>query len=327
MLSRILRLSWLALPALAVAAQTPPTTPESPVVLRFHNNSVVQPAILLDDLVMETKLGKITIPAAEVRRVDFGFRLTEEEARKLEQAIKDLGSEKYPARERATKALTVMGRLAYPALLERRKGADLEQGRRVDAILKNIRARVPAERLRTRTTDIVKTTDSVVTGRVLVDSLRARSELFGEVKFPVSKLRDLRSLLPGGDLTVMVDAGRYGNRTSWMETEFEVQMGTKLEIKASGEINVDPNNTLNNQFTRNVRPDGTRNLGSGEEFNPPGILLGRIGVDGVPFVIGSNYSGRPTREGKLYLRIVTIEHANNVRAAGSYEVRINAEIE
>src|SRR5262245_43675554 len=144
--------------------KTPP--PQAGVLLRFHNGSVVQPANLLDALEVETKLGKISIPAGEVRRIDFGFRLSEEETKKLEDAIRDLGSPKHQARDAASKTLMKMGRLAYPALLELRKNADLEITKRVEAILKDIRARVPADKLKTRKTDLVRTSDCVVAGQI-----------------------------------------------------------------------------------------------------------------------------------------------------------------
>jgi hypothetical protein len=320
------------LAGLALLAATVPVRPDGPtpeqatasVILSFHNGSVIQPAVLLDAVEMETKLGKLSIPAGEVRRIDFGFRLSAEDAQKVEQAMRDLGSNRFQARDAATKALTRMGRLAYPALLANRKNADLETTKRVEAILKDIRLRVPAARLQTRRTDIVRTSDSAVAGQIISAALRVRSELFGELKVPVPQLRELRSMLPGADVQVAVDAGKYGSVTSWLETEFEVTPGTRLEITATGEINLDPLNQINNQFARNVRPDGIRQLVSGESFLP-GQLVGRIGPSGAPFVIGSRYSAHPEQEGKLFLRVATIFHANNIRATGSYQVRITAE--
>ena len=325
-------LACLALLLLTAPAWPDITTTPAPgmspanVVLRFHNGSVVQPAVLLDTVEMETKLGKLTIPAAEVRRIDFGFRLADEDARKVEQAIRDLSSPRFPLRDAATKRLTALNRLAYPALLEARKSGDLETVKRVETILKDIRARVPADRLKTRRTDIVRTSDSVVAGQITSPALRVRCDLFGDIKIPVVRLRELRSLLPGGEVNVAVDASKYGNKTSWLETEFEVAMGTRLEITATGEINLDPGNTIGNMFTRGIRADGTPRLTSGEGFQP-GQLIGRIGTEGPAFVVGSRYIGAPDREGKLYLRIVTIEHANNIRSSGAYQVRITAEPE
>jgi hypothetical protein len=52
-----------------------------------------------------------------------------------------------------------------------------------------------------------------------------------------------------------------------------------------------------------------------------GMLIGKIGEDGEPFVIGDRYDGNPEREGKLYLHIGPSPW--NCPSAGNYEVKIN----
>src|SRR5262245_49387174 len=54
---------------------------ESPatIFLRLNNGTALQDVILLDTIEMDTKLGKLSIPASEVRRIDFGFRLSAED--------------------------------------------------------------------------------------------------------------------------------------------------------------------------------------------------------------------------------------------------------
>jgi hypothetical protein len=292
--------------------------------LRFVNGSIIQKATLLDNVEIETKLGKLSIPANEIHRIDFGFRLSEEDAKKVDQAMRDLGSEQHALREGATKALIGLSKLAYPALVEQRKRGDLEMSRRIDTILKDIHARHSAEALHTRRSDVIRTTDSTVSGQIVSSTLRVRCEIFGDAKIPLFKMRELKAMIPGGNINVAVDANKFGNKASWLETDFETAVGTRVEITASGEINLDPMNTINSPNARNVRPDGTTGLVSGEGFIP-GQLVGRIGTDGPIFVVGSRHTLMPTREGRLYLRVVTIEHASQVRAEGSYQVRINAE--
>jgi hypothetical protein len=292
--------------------------------LRFVNGSMIQKAMLLDAVEMETKLGKLIIPANEIQRIDFGFRLSDADAKKVDQAMRDLASEQHSRRESASKTLLSLGKLAYPALMDNRKRGDLEMTRRIDAVLKDVLARNSADALHQRRTDIVRTSDSTVAGQIVTDSLRVRCEIFGDTRIPLFKMRDLKAVIPGGNLNVAVDAMKFGNKTSWLETEFETTLGTKVEITAAGEINLDPMNTINSPNARNVRPDGTTGLVSGEGFIP-GQLVGRIGTDGPIFVIGSKHMLTPTREGRLYLRVVTIEHASQVRAEGSYQVKINAE--
>jgi hypothetical protein len=330
------RLVWASLFTVIVMAGLIPAQPETKkqsqpaaappqsLSIRFTNGTMVQQAVLLDAVEMETKLGKLSIPAHEIQRIDFGFRVSEEDAKKLEQAMKDLASEKHANREIATKTLLGMGKLAYPTLIENRKKGDLEMIRRVDGLIKDIQGKFSVENLHTRRTDILRTADSVVAGRVTSEHLRIKTDIFGETKVPLWRLRDLRSMLPGSEVMVAVDSNKYGNRMSWLETEFEVVLGTKVEITATGEINLDPLNTLGgNVNARNVQPRGTTGLVSGEGFIP-GQLVGKVG-DGPIFVIGAKHTLTPNREGKLYVRIVTIEHASNVKAEGNYNVRIAAE--
>jgi hypothetical protein len=319
------RLFWASLLTLAATAgpgnAQPTSVPAPELSLRFHNGSVVHQALLLDSVEMETKLGKLTIPASEIQRINFGFRLSEEDDKKVGQALRDLANEKHAARDTAAKTLLSMGQLAYPALLESRKGGDLETTRRVGALLKDIQDRVPADDLLTRRTDIIRTSDSTLSGQITSAALRVRCEIFGEVKIPLWRLRDLYSTV--GELSLVIDSSKYGNKTSWMPTEFDATLGTRVEISASGEINLDPTGMLLGPGVRGV-PEGTAGLNSGEGY-APGQLLGRIGADGPAFVIRRHYTFTPSREGKLFLRIVTIEHANNVKAEGTYKVRIAAE--
>jgi len=334
MTCRVSPLTWLPLAAVAAMTfaataqgpQGPGTPPTDPgVQIRFHNGSVIQPATLLDPVEIETKFGKVVVPPGEIRKIDFGFRLSDEDAKKLDKAMADLGSDKFALRDAATKTLMSLGRLAYPAVLAASKGADLETGKRLEIVLKDIRTRVPADRLQIRRTDIVKTSDSSVSGQIVNTVLRVKSDLFGEVKVPLWHLRDAQTLLPGGAINIALDANKYGNKANWMMTDFDVSQGHRLEIVVSGEINLDPGGMLGNvNLTRNIRPDGTPQLQSGEG-HLPGQVVGKIGSDGPTFLVGSRYSQVAQREGKLYLRCVTIEHANNIRADGSYQVKISSE--
>ena len=60
-------------------------------------------------------------------------------ARRVQDAVQNLGNNNFQLRETATKELAVLGRLAYPALLKAAKDSDLETTRRIEEILKSIR--------------------------------------------------------------------------------------------------------------------------------------------------------------------------------------------
>src|ERR1043165_612533 len=165
-----------AIPALAQPAKTPAKTPdkapatkpEGELSVRLINGSVLQQATLIDVIEVETKLGKITIPAGEIKKIDFGFRLPEEETKKVEQALKDLGSDTHATREAATKLLLGMGKSSYPFLVEqRKKGGDLETTRRLDGLIKDIQGKFMGSNILTRRSDIIRTSDSSLAGKIV----------------------------------------------------------------------------------------------------------------------------------------------------------------
>jgi hypothetical protein len=82
-----LTLGLVALPTGPVPAAADPNEVE----VRFNDDSTVRMVILQDSLDVDTGYGKLTVPTREVRRIDFAFRLSEEEVRKIDGAIRNLG--------------------------------------------------------------------------------------------------------------------------------------------------------------------------------------------------------------------------------------------
>jgi hypothetical protein len=285
----------------------------------FHDGTKVRMVMLQDSLEIATKYGKLTVPTSDVRRIEFGFRMSEEKARKLDEALKNLNSSNFDLRESATKDLTALGRLAYPALLKAAKNNDLETTRRVEDILKEIRQKVPADQLRSRTEDLVHTATFVIAGKIETATLKAKTEHFGEVQIKVAELRNLLSTGGIGEVKLSVDAATYGSgNNQWMDTGYLVAADVPIAITASGEVDL-YGNQQPGQFISG--PDGNRNVGrAGTHL--PGMLLGRIGEDGPIFVVSKKYEGTPNLEGKLYLRIVPIQNSGG--ATGNYQVKITS---
>src|SRR5689334_19708334 len=96
---------------------------------RFHDGSNLCKVELQQDVVVVTKDGKVTVPASDIRRIEFGLRVPKETAVKIEHAIGRLRSGNFAEREAATKELAAFGYQAYPALRTARKNSDLEMSR------------------------------------------------------------------------------------------------------------------------------------------------------------------------------------------------------
>jgi hypothetical protein len=275
--------------------------------------------ILQENLTVQTRYGKLSVPVRDVRRVEFALHLSPADIGRIEDAIGKLGSVQFAEREKATAELVRLGERAYPALLKASKSGDKETAARAGQLVESLRKRLPAERLRVRKHDVLHTTEFTIVGRIEDESLKARSELFGDVQLRLTQLRELRGLGVGREIQVVVDAARYAAQTeSWLETELEVTAGAELRVTTKGQVDLWPIGGQNGQYV--TGPAGTAGWGKGPY--PGGALLGRVGPGGKVFVLGADYSGTAQEDGKLYLCIVP--SAWNNASNGSYTVTINS---
>jgi hypothetical protein len=323
------------------------------IEVRFADESTVKMNLQTASIDVVTRYGKLTIPANEIRRIDFGLRIPEETLKRIDTAITQLGGKDFKQREAACAELTALRELAYPAVQKASRSNDPEVAKRAKEILKAITEAVPEEKLHPARHDTVVTLDFTVTGHVDTAELKARGNYFGEVTLKLSDLRTLRVLALDKETPVLVDASKHGGQMeNWMETGLAIRAGTGLRIIASGMVDLKPGGieggTLtvgpDGQGSRFTRPAGGGFGGGGGGRGPraggggpvggfdgrgttgtgtpqPGMLIARIGENGRVFIVGSRYEGTPSEEGKLYLRIVP--NTTNSESSGSYDVRVS----
>jgi hypothetical protein len=177
--------------------------PPAAVEVRFVDGSTLKLAVLDERLELNTPYGKLQIPVADIRQIDFGRRIAEEDARRIEAAVALLGSTDFHRRKAATEELAAFGEKAYPALRKaaRRndpadkanKSPDLEVHRRATELLVKLRQAVPEERLEVPDHDVVHTTDSKITGRLTAAALKVKTVQFGDQQLKLTVVRRLRS--------------------------------------------------------------------------------------------------------------------------------------
>jgi hypothetical protein len=200
--ARVVLAGLLAVLGLAVLAPAAPpgekTDKDKPaadpaaVEAHFADGSALKLKLKEDKIDLVTPYGKLSIPVADVRRVDFATRISDEAARKIDTAIASLGSDNFQTRESASAELLKQGARAYPALTEAaKKNNDAEVKRRLEELLEKIKGSVPADQLEVRKADVVYTADSKISGKIEAAEWKAETSQFGEVKV---KLADLRSL-------------------------------------------------------------------------------------------------------------------------------------
>jgi hypothetical protein len=290
--------------------------------VRFTDESVVRMVIIQEKLDVETKYGKLTVPTADVVKIDFGLHIPPDVEKKILQAIEDLGSENYKTREVAVKDLVGFGPYAYPQVYKASKSDQPEVQKRALLALEKLKSKYAKHNLRTREEDVIVTANFTVVGKITTPTMRAKAENFGVLDLQMAKLRGMRSLTTLTEAEVTIDASKYAQQNVvWMDTNYECRQGMRLVITATGNVNLWPQNggfiCGPSGFDQNGGFGGPR---GGNQYLP-GALVGRIGESGPMFYIGDRYDGTINSEGKLYLSIRPSPW-NPQGTVGSYTVKI-----
>jgi hypothetical protein len=319
--------TWILLSAMVGVPDAPVERPAKgdpikPVEgeVHFADGSVIRSVLMQDSIDVMTKYGKLTVPVGDIRRIDFGVHLSEGVRQRVEEAIKNLASDTYRERQEAVKQLIGLGALAYPAVHIASGSSDPEVAKRAHGALKTIREKVPAEHLRTKVDDFILTAEFPITGRIVSPSIKVRTTYFGDVELRLSELRTLRFSGGSGEMDIVVDAAKYGSAPDqWMDTGFKVDEHSRLVITAAGTVDLWPQTP--GQYTATPKGYGQPGPGKAGRFSSA-ALVGRIGENGAPFLIGDRYEGTPGQEGLLFIHIVPSPWNN--ASTGTYQVKITA---
>jgi hypothetical protein len=194
---RALRLGILPLALVSgiLCADTTPSKDSKETVilpevdLHFLDGSTTRVVVLEQAIDVETRYGKLTVPCAEIRKMELSLRLEESTAKRLAEAIQQLGSKNFLEREAASKELLRLSIPAYQSLKTATASKDPEVARRSEALVKQIESAVPAARLKGRSDDFVQARDFTIIGKVKAQSLQVRSKYFGEKELKISDVQ------------------------------------------------------------------------------------------------------------------------------------------
>lgn len=325
---RALLVGWvLALGAsnlLAAEGKKPrPQVDPNAIEVRYADGSVVKMVLLRDHIDVQTRFGKLSVPTDEIRRIEFGLRLPEDMARRIDNAVGKLGSMDFKEREAAHAELLRLRELAFPAVQRAARSGDQEIARRAREVLKELRDKIPADKLRLREHDFLQTSEFPIVGQIQADSLKARTAYFGDVQLQLSEMRTMRWLAHGSEIEVVVDASKYGLvQETWLDTGIEVEAEMGLGITAGGTVDLYPIGAEIGRYL--VDPAGSMQWSQGRAGPyPNGALLGRVGETGKVFLVGTKYEGAATESGKLYFRVVASPWQN--APSGEYKVKISTD--
>lgn len=323
-------LSWVVACLLLIVglagAQPPAPLQKStePAEVQLLDGSAIRMVILQQHIEVKTDYGLLNVPIKDVIKIDFGIHLPDGLEGKIAQAIEKLGDENYKVREAALKELIDWGPQAYPQLVGAAKSDVNEVAKRVAMALQKIRLKHAPDKLRLRFEDVVVTTKFTMAGRIMTPQVKARNETIGELSLDLTRLRLIRWTVPSIETIVTVDAAKHGSAPNqWMDAGFETQPGSAIQITASGSVDLRAGLGAGKGLFTTPKGYGAGGFGGPAGVMGdyrPGCLLGKIGEDGAPFVIGESHEITPTREGKLYLHIVPSHYGCD--SAGTYKVKI-----
>lgn len=275
------------------------------------------------DLQVRTRYGVLTVPAAELVQVRFAPRVPAEERRRIEDAIRDLADGEFDRREDAMATLRSLGGSARRFLREALRSPNEEVRSRAQALLaespkgpgESAGGAAGLEPLRNTDDDEVVTRRFTIRGEILQEVFTVKSS-YGDL---VVGRDDLVGIVldPGARITRKIEvSGAMTVPESWLDTKFDVPAGSRVSLKAKGQLFLSSYNLVSG-------PEGSARY-SGSTFGtfPRLGLVGKIGRNGKPFLVGKQAEMKVPREGRLYLGVVSFNRSHV--ASGSYQVQFQA---
>jgi len=292
----------------------------------FLNGSRVRVTMYGEKIEVMTIYGKLTVPMSDVESIEFGLHFPPGVPSRIDTAIRDLDNTDYREREKAAKVLFDLGPYAYPSLLRATRAREPEVSKRAKDIIQKLQAKYSKKDLKTSIEDRIVTPTQTIVGQIITPTVKTKAEYFGEIDHKFANMRSLRSIgAPGLDVEVQVEAAKYANGADWMDTGFVVDGRSSITVAAKGLVDQWPQQP--GGYMCGPRGNRQQGVASGQKVIGPitgqthsGLLVAKVDEDGVPFIIGESYSGKPEGEGKLYLIIGPSPW--NCASSGAYDVKI-----
>jgi hypothetical protein len=167
-------------------SKKPSRSVDPTIDVKLTDDSTIKLTLLEGQIEFLTPHGKLTIPVADIRKVELGMRIPDDVAAQIQAAVSDLGSNQFRKREEAMSLLLRHREKSYPALKQATKSSDAEVAKRAEELIDKLEKLVPDGRLEQPDYDVIYTDLSKIAGKIVTPTLRARSFAFGEVSLKLS---------------------------------------------------------------------------------------------------------------------------------------------
>jgi hypothetical protein len=214
-----------------------PKTPGKPagvhtVEVPCPGGTILKLVIRDDKLPLTTPYGKLTVPVADIRRLELATRVSDEDAKRIEAAIARLDHAQFQEREAASAELAALGIKAYPALLKAAKHADAEVVRRAEELLAKVRESATEEDLVVRKYDVIHTEHSRIAGRIDLKTLKVSTPKLGDQQVKLEDVCYSRALglIPEEDPSKVADGPAN-------LVNLQAMIGKSFRFRVTGAVN------------------------------------------------------------------------------------------
>ena len=215
-----------------------PVVPAKPVVgtweVRYTDDSTMKLTLLEESVGLLTPHGTLQIPVRDIKKIEFGTRLSDADQKAVEVALSDLAGTDAAKREAAKAALLEVGTKALPAVQRAAKPQTGTARAPFTQVIDTLSARLPHGKAAPRDTDVIHTDESVIAGRLAVPALRVNTFQFGEQKLKVTDV----TVMQVGKLAVAVRAENLEMLAENMVMQVALQrVGQTVGVRVTGAVN------------------------------------------------------------------------------------------
>lgn len=286
-----------------------------PVDAHFADGSIVRLSLNHEPIAIQTKYGLLSVPIAEIRKIEFGLHIPAAEQARIKKSIRGLDSAIHKERELSLKELIGLGHFAFSAVQLAADSNNAEVAARAAIARQKIRDEVAPELLALPAFDVIHA-EYQIYGEIVAKDIPVVSAYFGEKTVQISDLRSIHVKSASSKATFTVDAEKWGSSLeAWFDTNVTVDVKQRLALSSIGEVDLWPQ--APGQYM--AAPKGYNTAGKGGAFQA-GALVGKIGKAGKAFYIGEKLDTAASGAGRLYLQIIPSPWNN--ASIGRYEVRI-----
>jgi hypothetical protein len=180
---------------------------------------------------LNTPYGKLLIPMANIRSIEFATRIADADARRANAAVANLSSRQFRIRRAAEVELLKLRAKASPALHQALRSDDVEVVLRAKALLSRLSQFISEDQLEIRDHDLIRTADSQIAGRIDGTGLPLYPLPPDKEPRKLLPLMGLRSLAVGGDPRAINATPDPGNLQAFQE-----RIGKTFWFKVTGTV-------------------------------------------------------------------------------------------